>query len=96
MSADTLYAPNPRGKPRHTDLGYSSKEKAQYTLKKIKKEPMDYQRQVATTMYYRAKHHKFQTAKTRDAMKVYKNLISKLGRKTRKAHKAHKPNRAAV
>jgi hypothetical protein len=73
-----LFDPNPRGKPRIQGLGFQSAEKARESLEKIKKMPTNYQRQVITTMYYRAKHHPHQTKKMRNAMKIYKqHLIRK-------------------
>jgi len=66
-----LFNDNPRGTPRTYGIGYGSSEKARSSLKKIRSKPKAYQRQVATTMYYRAKHHKYQTPGMRNAMKVY-------------------------
>ena len=70
-----LYDPNPRGKPRISGLGFESAKKAQETLKKIEKMSKNYQRQVITTMYYRAKHHPHQTKKMKNAMKIYKRRL---------------------
>ena len=70
-----LYDSNPRGAPVTKGTGYSSREKAIKTLKLIKKKPLAYQKQVATTMYYRAKHHRHQTRKMRNAMKVFDTFL---------------------
>ena len=49
-----LFDDNPRGKPRLKSLGYGTEQKAVDSIKKLKKYPLDYQHQAATTMYYRA------------------------------------------
>lgn len=70
-----LFNDNPRGKPRTHGTGYGSAEKARKTLKLLKGKPFVYQRQVVGTLYYRAKHHKYQTRGMRDAMGVYKKWV---------------------
>lgn len=70
-----LYNGNPSGKPQIKGLGFSSAEKAKESLKKIKHKPLTYQKQVMTTMYYRAKHHPHKTRKIRNAMKIYKDAL---------------------
>jgi hypothetical protein len=70
-----LYNDNPRGRPQTPGLGYGSAAKARYSLKKIRRKTRAYQTQVATTMYYRAKHHKYQTPGMREAMDVYKRFL---------------------
>ena len=55
--------------------GYGSKDKARKTLKKIKGKPKALQKQIVTTMYYRAKYHKYQTQGMRNAMKIYKPFL---------------------
>jgi len=62
-------------KPKTKGTGYGSKEKAETTLRLIKKKPLIYQWQVVNTMYNRAKFHKYQTKGMRDAMKVYEKWI---------------------
>lgn len=57
---------------------YRNASSAQKTVKQLRKKPTAYQRQVATTMFYRAKHHKYQTKKMRNAMKVYKTFLNTL------------------
>lgn len=71
-----LFNDNPRGRPRTYGIGYGSSEKARSSIKKIRSKSKAYQRQVATTMYYRAKHHKYQTPGMRNAMKVYGAFLS--------------------
>ncbi len=70
-----LFNNSPRGTPRVKGTGYGSKEKARRTLKKIKGKPKALQKQIITTMYYRAKYHKYQTEGMRNAMKVYKPFL---------------------
>ncbi len=70
-----LFNDNPRGKPRLRTLGYGTKKKAINSVKKLKKMDKAYQRQAATTMYYRAKYHKYQTKGMKDAMKVYGHFL---------------------
>jgi len=72
-----LFNDNPRGRSRTAGVGYGSAEKARASLKKIHGKPRAYQKQVATTMYYRAKYHKYQTPGMRDAMKVYGAFLDK-------------------
>ncbi len=72
-----LYNANPHGPPK-IKASYKDKQSAVQTLKRLKTRPKPYQQQVATTMYYRAKHHKYQTRKMRNAMIVYKKFINTL------------------
>jgi len=72
-----LFNDNPRGSPRTAGIGYGSAKKARVSLKRIRGKSRAYQTQVATTMYYRAKHHKYQTPGMRNAMKVYGNWLGK-------------------
>ncbi len=65
-----LFNDNPKG-PSKIKSGYGTKERARQTIKRLRSKPRDYQRQVATTMYYRAKHHKYRTKNMEEAMKVY-------------------------
>lgn len=74
-----LFNNSPRGTPRVKGTGYGSREKARKTLKKIKSKPKALQKQIITTMYYRAKYHKYQTQGMRNAMKVYKPFLHKGG-----------------
>lgn len=55
---------------------YKNAKSARKTVKQLRNKPRAYQKQVATTMYYRAKHHKFQTRKMREAMTVYKKFLN--------------------
>lgn len=72
-----LFNDNPRGTPRTYGIGYGTEKKAHQSLKRIRGKPKAYQKQVATTMYYRAKYHKYQTPGMRDAMKVYGAFLKK-------------------
>lgn len=69
-----LFNDNPKG-PSKVKAQYGTAERAKQTLKRLKGKPKAYQRQVATTMYYRAKHHKYQTKGMRNAMKLYKDFL---------------------
>jgi len=68
---------NPVGAPKTRGLGYGSAEKARRSLEKIKDKPLAYQKQVAITMYSRAKYHKYQTAGMRQAMSIYKDFLER-------------------
>lgn len=77
-----LYADNPRGrKPRVPGTGYGTRKKAIHTIKLLKNKPIGLKRQIATTMYYRAKHHARQTQNMREAMKVYRRYLKTLKKK---------------
>ena len=72
-----LYNNSPKGKSQ-VKAQYGTAERAKQTLKRLKGKPKAYQRQVATTMYYRAKHHKYRTKNMEEAMKVYNQYLKKL------------------
>lgn len=73
-----LFNNNPRGRSRVSGIGYGTGERATRSLRKIHTMPKSYRRQVATTMYYRAKHHKYQTPGMRNAMKIYGKYMKSL------------------
>ena len=73
-----LFNDNPRGHPRLKTLGYGTEEKALNSVKKLRTFPKAYQRQAASTMYYRAKYHANQTRNMRKAMKVYSKFLKTL------------------
>ena len=72
-----LFNDNPKG-PSKVKAQYGTKERALKTLKRLRRKPKAYQRQVAVTMYYRAKHHKYQTKGMKEAMKVYGTFLQTL------------------
>jgi hypothetical protein len=72
-----LFNDNPKGKSK-VKAQYGTAEKARQTIKRLRSKPKAYQRQVAVTMYYRAKHHKYQTKGMKEAMKVYGSFLQKL------------------
>jgi hypothetical protein len=72
-----LYNDNPKGRSK-VKAGYGTKQRAQQTLKRLRGKPKAYQRQVATTMFYRAKHHKYRTKQMEEAMKVYNKYVKQL------------------
>lgn len=58
-------------------LGFKDKEKAIYTINKIKNEPLKYQKSVISTMIGRAKNHPYQTKEMREAIKIFKDWLKK-------------------
>ena len=78
---------NPSTKKPRLRLGYGSANKARASVKKLRKEPRQYQSQAAHTLYSRAKYHKYQTKGMREAQKVYGKFIKTLKHKRfRPAH----------
>ncbi len=73
-----LFNDNPRGAPRTRGIGYGTAEKARKSIRLLKGKPEAYKRQVAITMYYRAKYHKYQNEGMRQAMKVWGDYIKTL------------------
>jgi hypothetical protein len=65
---------NDSAKPR-IKAGYGSSKKAKNTLKRLARTTRKKAHQVARTMYYRAKYHKYQTPGMRNAMSVYKDYL---------------------
>ena len=66
--------------PKHTPkikAGYGTAKKARSTLKRLRRATRKKAQQVARTMYYRAKYHKYQTPGMKDAMKVYGDYLKK-------------------
>ena len=59
------------------NLGFKNKEKAIYTINKIKNKDMKYQKNVVITMYNRAKHHPYRNKDMEEAMKVFKIWLNK-------------------
>lgn len=57
---------------------YGTRKKAKNTIRRLRSVSRSKARQVAQTMYYRAKYHKYQTSGMRNAMKVYKNYLSQI------------------
>ncbi len=55
--------------------GYGTRKKAQDTVRRFRSVTRGKARQVARSMYYRAKYHKHQTPGMRNAMKVYKPYL---------------------
>jgi hypothetical protein len=82
----TVFNDNPLGKKPKLRLGYGTANKARASVKKLKKQPRQYQSQAAHTLYYRAKYHKHQTKGMREAEKIYGKFIQTL-KKKRKTHK---------
>ena len=57
--------------------GYGTRKKAKNTIRRLRSVSRNKARQVARTMYYRAKYHKFQTPGMKHAMKVYAQFLEK-------------------
>jgi len=57
------------------NLGYKDKEKALYTIDKIKNMPYKYQMSVVTTMMNRALNHPNKTTGMNDAIRVFRKWI---------------------
>lgn len=66
-----LFNDNPSGRRPKVRAGYGDAQKARRTLKQLRGKPAAYQRQVVTTMFYRAKYHAHRTKDMEAAMKVY-------------------------
>jgi len=62
-------------KPPAVKAGYGTRKKAKNTLRRLRSFSKTKAHQVARTMYYRAKYHKYQTPGMRDAMRVYKEFL---------------------
>jgi len=65
---------NPKNPPK-IKAAYGTAKKARATLKRLKRTTRKKARQVARTMYYRAKLHKYQTPGMKAAMKVYGDYL---------------------
>tara|TARA_B110000208_G_C11793694_1_gene438657 strand:+ start:1844 stop:2335 length:492 start_codon:yes stop_codon:yes gene_type:complete len=59
------------------NLGFKDKDKALYTIKKIKNKPLSYQKRVINTMLNRAKYHPNKTKDMEEAIKVFKIWLNK-------------------
>ena len=75
-----LFNDNPSGKSRLKGLGYGTRKRALNSVRRLKKMPRAYQHQAATTMYYRAKYHKYRTKGMKNAMEVYGSFLNTLKR----------------
>ncbi len=82
---DTVFKNPPKRKKPRLRLHYSSKKLAQNSVKKLRKQTnKQYQRQAATTLYYRAKLHKYQTKGMKNAATIYKKYLRTLKQKQTK------------
>lgn len=73
-----LFNDNPRGRPKTAGIGYGTAKKARESIKLLKGKPEAYRRQVATTMFFRAKYHKYQNEGMRNAMKIWGDYLKKM------------------
>ncbi len=81
-----VFNDNPQDKKPRLRLGYGSANKARRSIKLLKKQPRQYQTQVAHTLYYRAKYHKYQTKGMKNAQKLYGRFLKTL--KNTKKHRS--------
>ena len=58
-------------------LGFKNKEKAIYTLDKIKDQPIKYQKSVVSTMIGRAKNHPHKNKDMEEAIKIFQDWLDK-------------------
>ena len=65
---------DPKDPPKFR-AAYGTAKKARATLKRLSRATRKKARQVARTMYYRAKYHKYQTPGMKAAMKVYGDYL---------------------
>lgn len=63
--------------PPKFKAGYGTAKKARNTLRRLRRATRKKAQQVARTMYYRAKYHKFQTPGMKDAMKIYRDYLTR-------------------
>ena len=57
------------------NLGFKNKDKALYTLNRIKNKSLKYQVNLVSTMIGRAKSHPYQTKEMRDAIKIFQKWL---------------------
>ena len=58
-------------------LGFKNKEKALYTINKIKDQPIKYQKSVVSTMIGRAKNHPHKNKDMDQAIKIFEDWLKK-------------------
>ena len=78
-----VFNDNPVGKKSKLRLGYGTANKARASIKKLKKQPRQYQMQAAHTLYYRAKYHAHQTKGMKEAQTVYGKFLKTLKRRSK-------------
>ncbi len=73
-----LFNNGPKSRTRKVPkLQYGTANRARATLKRIRQMAPTKQKQMARSMYYRAKFHAQQTNNMRQAMKVYAQFLKK-------------------
>ena len=63
------------------NLGFKNKEKALYTINKIKNKSLKYQVNLISTMIGRAKSHPYQTKEMREAIKIFQKWLDNYHKK---------------
>jgi len=58
--------------------GYGTAKRARNTIRRLRHTTQKKARQVAQTMYFRAKYHKHQTKGMKNAMKIYQRYLGTL------------------
>ncbi len=66
-----------RHRPR-VRLQYGTAKGARNTIRRLKKQPIGYAKQVVRTMMYRAMYHKHQTKGMKQAAVIYKRFLDTL------------------
>lgn len=62
----------------HVRLQYGTAKRARNTIRRLRSQPIGYQKQAARTMYYRARYHKHQTKNMKEAASVYRSFLHKI------------------
>jgi hypothetical protein len=66
-----------RHRPR-IRLQYGTAKGARNTIRRLKTQPIGYQKQAARSMMYRAVYHKHQTKGMKDAASIYRGFLKSL------------------
>lgn len=78
----------PPGKRPRVKLGYGTAKRARASIRRLKKQPLQYQVQAAHTLYSRARYHKHQTEGMRNAMRIYGQFLQTLKQKGKSKSKS--------
>ncbi len=75
LKNETLYNKNKSPNKSIKNTGFKNKEKAEETLKIIKKLDKNHQMQIVLTMYYRAEYHPSRNKDMKQAQLVFKKWL---------------------
>ena len=81
MIGMAVFNDNPPNKKPRLRLGYGTANRARKSIRKLKKQPYQYQVLTAHTLYSRAKYHKHQTEGMKNAAKIYRKFLQTLKQK---------------